>query len=344
MNSEVNIKNNRGENSKHEIESRLDQIEQKIDFLSPNSIIYKQSSAAPHADDEIDLLLICKIIWAGKAWVLAFTLLFGSCAFLYSISLPNQYNSEALLAPSKDNSGGLGGIANSFGGLASLAGVSIGGTGDNKTTLAIEVLKSRSFIANFIEKNNLLVPLMASKDWSSEKGLIIDKSIYDEKKNSWVRKSSRVKPSLQEAYREFSKRMKVKQDTKTGFIKVGFEFYSPKLAREWVIKLVQDLNFEIKSRDISEARRTIKYLREELDKTSIADMRAIFYELIEEQTKTVMFAEVRNEYVLKTVDGAVVPENKSKPMRALVTLLGLFLGGVLGVLIIFIRYWFREGN
>ena len=39
-----------------------------------------------------------------------------------------------------------------------------------------------------------------------------------------------------------------------------------------------------------------------------------------------MLAEVRPEYVFKTIDPAVVPEEKSKPSRALICALGYPLG------------------
>jgi uncharacterized protein involved in exopolysaccharide biosynthesis len=58
----------------------------------------------------------------------------------------------------------------------------------------------------------------------------------------------------------------------------------------------------------------------------------------------VMLAEVRPEYVFKTIDPAVIPEEKSKPGRALICVLGTLIGGALGVLLVLIRYfwWFDQ--
>jgi uncharacterized protein involved in exopolysaccharide biosynthesis len=61
--------------------------------------------------------------------------------------------------------------------------------------------------------------------------------------------------------------------------------------------------------------------------------------LIQSQTETVMLAEVRQEYVFKTIDPAVAPEEKSKPSRALICVLGTLLGGMLGVVIVLIRHY-----
>ena len=65
----------------------------------------------------------------------------------------------------------------------------------------------------------------------------------------------------------------------------------------------------------------------------------MFFELIQSQTETVMLAQVRPEYVFKTIDPAVVPELKSKPKRALICVLGTLLGGMLSVLIVLVRHY-----
>ena len=76
--------------------------------------------------------------------------------------------------------------------------------------------------------------------------------------------------------------------------------------------------------------------------TSLADLQAVFFDLIQSQTETVMLAEVRQEYVFKTIDPAVAPEEISKPSRALICVLGALLGGVLGVVIVLMRHYARS--
>jgi LPS O-antigen subunit length determinant protein (WzzB/FepE family) len=71
-------------------------------------------------------------------------------------------------------------------------------------------------------------------------------------------------------------------------------------------------------------------------------MQAIFYQLIEEQTKTLMLAEVKEEFAFKTIDPAVVPEEKAGPKRALQCILAALLGVMLGVAMVLVRYAFRN--
>lgn len=295
-------------------------------------------------DEEIDLRELFAAIWQGKWIILITTMVFAVGSVLYALSLPNIYKSEALLAPVTEGAGMR--IPGQLGGLAALAGVNLGGGGGDKTTLAIEVLKSRDFIGRFIEKNDLYLPVMAAEGWHrASDSLKIDNKIFDQDAGKWVRNVKapfQPKPSVQETYEEFMKLLRVSQDKTTGMVRISVEHYSPYLAKEWVELLVKDINEEMRQRELQEAERSIAYLNEQVVKTNLADARTMLFSLIEEQTKTLMLANVRSEYVFKTVDPAVVAETRAKPARALICILGVTLGGMLSVLISIFRYFSRK--
>ncbi len=330
-----------------DLASRLDQIENKLEDISTRDKSIQlpiDVRGLQRDDDEIDLRGLWIVVWQGKWIVIAITFIFSIASIIYSLSLPNIYRSETLLAPAEENSGGgLNGLAGQFGGLAGLAGVSLGG-GSNKTSLAIEVLKSREFITKFIERNDLLVPLMAANGWDQGRNeLKIDPNIYDVEEKKWARESGPTrdgKPSMQEAYKRFIQILSVEQEETPPFVRVGIEFYSPYLGKEWVDKIVGDINKEMKARDVAEANESIQYLSDQLEKTSIAELQTVFYELIEEQYKTVMFAAVREQYVFKTIDAPIVPELKARPKRALICVLGVMLGGALSIIYLLMRYFY----
>ncbi|MDA9285265.1 hypothetical protein N9P94_00270 [Pseudomonadales bacterium] len=71
----------------------------------------------------------------------------------------------------------------------------------------------------------------------------------------------------------------------------------------------------------------------------------MFFELIQSQTETIMLAQVRAEYLFKTIDPAVVAEEKSEPKRAMICVFGTLLGGVMAVMWVFVRrYLLRHGH
>ena len=111
-------------------------------------------------DDEIDLAELWRAIWAGKFTIIIISMIFAVASVFFALSKPDIYKASAILAPASSG-GGMGALAG-LGGLASMAGINLGGGGVDKTALALEIIKYRSFVENFINKHDLLVPLMAS--------------------------------------------------------------------------------------------------------------------------------------------------------------------------------------
>ena len=294
----------------------------------------------PRVDDDIDLRKLFRSIWDGK-WLVGTISFAGTViAVIVALMLPNFYQAEALLAPTQDSRAGhLATLSAQYGELASLAGINLADGSLDKTTLGLEILKSRKFISEFIKHHDILAPLMAAKSWDEDtEELKIDSGIYDVVAMKWVRAVSpprKVVPSQQEAYEKFIEDvLSVEQDKTTGFITIGIEHYSPIVAKQWVDWLVQDINATVMQQDVDKAEQAIKYLQEQITATSLAGLQNIFFRLMEEQTKTVMLARVSPEYMFRTIDPAVAPEIKAGPKRSLIAFLGMILSGMISIAII----------
>lgn len=301
----------------------------------------------PVTEDEIDLVELWHALWRRKLLIVLTTLFGAAVAVAVALWLPDIYTSKAKLAPSEEQQGGgLSALASQFGGLASLAGGNLGTSGTDKTAVAIEIASSRQFMVRFVREHNLEVPLMAVSGMDKQSGeLKIDADLYDETRQKWVRDvptGKSVAPTDWELYKEISKAITIAQDKKSGFVTVSADYYSPVIAKQWVDWFIADLNLYMKNRDQIDAQRNINYLKQQLEKTSVADMQTVFYQLIEQQTKTLMLSEVNPEYVFKTLEPAVVAEEKTKPKRALIAVLGTVLGGMFGVLIALIQHALRR--
>lgn len=317
--------------------------------MNPNQ---KQTEYAPldyrpePTDDEIDLRELLGVIWQGKWWIIGITFVFAVGSVIYALSLPNIYKSEATLAPTEEASGGgLSGMAGQLGGLASLAGINMGKTGTDKTTIAIEVLKSRAFLANFVNEHEILPELMAVESWSRNKGLTYDTDVYNPETNEWVREVEPPKqpePTSWEYVEELRELMSVSRDQETGLVTISINHQSPEIAKQWVEWLVSDVNNHMRERDIKEARRSLEYLNSELEHTVLSNMQQVFYQLIEKQTQTIMLANVRPEYIFQVLDPPVVPEQKAKPSRALICIIGIVLGGFLAIGFVLAKNIFRK--
>jgi LPS O-antigen subunit length determinant protein (WzzB/FepE family) len=84
--------------------------------------------------------------------------------------------------------------------------------------------------------------------------------------------------------------------------------------------------------DVAEAEQSIAYLDEQIENTSLAEMRSVFFRLIEDQTRTIVLAKISNEYLFKTIDPAIVPEKKDSPKRSLMVIFATLFGGLLGMI------------
>ncbi|MFZ3437490.1 Wzz/FepE/Etk N-terminal domain-containing protein [Vibrio harveyi] len=302
---------------------------------NPNYLPYPPQSQS--TDDEIDLRELFKALWRGKWVIIAITFVFAVGSAVYAFNLPDIYKADALVAPAENsNGGGLSRMANQFGGLAALAGVNLGDSETSQTELAVQVMKSRQFIEAFVNKHDLLVPLMAAKDWDlTNNKLVLDEDIYNVDSGNWLRETKGLrgaKPSAQEVYEIFRKDIfDVHKDKESGLFNISISYYSPYIAKQWVGWLIEDINKVMRERVISETSQNLVYLNSQLQKTPVAEMQSTFYKLIEEQTKSLMLAEVQEEFVFKIVDPAVVPEVKNKPKRTLIILIGTLFGMMLSM-------------
>jgi len=293
-------------------------------------------------DDEIDLRELFSVLWAGKKVIVAITSLFAVAAVVYALSIANEYKASIVIAPAQQEGGGLSGALGQLGGLASLAGVSLGAGGASEAAVAQEIMQSWGFVEQFIVNNELEVEVFAAEGWNKTSNVLtIDSDLYDKDSNKWlIDEDGQLRaPTSWELYEAFSKRLSVSEDKKSGLTSVSIEYFSPIVAKNWVDLYVAAINEHMRQRKLSQVNSNIEYLQAQIEKTSIAEMREVFYQIIEEQVKNKMLAEASPEYAFVTVSPSMVPEEKSKPKRALMCILGTLLGGLLSVLYVLVRHY-----
>ena len=296
--------------------------------------------------EEIDLTELFKVLVKGKFLIISITLAFSISAFIISLFIPDQYKASVLIAPSQEESSIVPPGIGQLGGLASLAGVNLGGSGGSEFKVAIEVMKSWSFIDRFIKENNLAAELYASKGWNSHNNtLSYDKSLYNEKNSNWIRENEngdQVEPSSWDLYQSFAERLNITESLDSGFVSISFEFYSPHKAKEWLDRYIASLNLYMQKRKIVKVTNNINYLQLQIKKISIAEMQNVLYSIIEEQMKSKMLAESSPEYAFIIVNQSMTPEEVSKPNRVVITLVASLLGLILSLLFVIYSYYGRN--
>ena len=300
-------------------------------------------------DDEIDLRELFGVLWAGSRKIIAITAVFAFVSVIYALSLSDQYKATVLLAPAQSDSSDLSGALGQLGGLASLAGVDIGGGDSNEAQMAQEIMKSWSFIDVFIAENNISVEVYAAEGWSrGSNELQIDDDIYDAETKTWLVENDNTgevgPPSSWVLFQAFSERLVVSENKKSGLVSVSIEYYSPQIAKQWLDMYLAAINAHMQQRQVEKVTNNINYLQDQIEKTSIAEMREVFYTIIEGQTKNRMVAEASPEYAFVAVSPSMVPEEKSQPERAFICIIGTLLGGILSVLLVLVMHYARKSD
>ena len=294
-------------------------------------------------DDEIDLRELFYVLLEGKWIIVSLTAFVSIVGVIYSLLLPNIYESKAMLVP-VNSSSGISGALGSYSGLAGLAGISLPSGGDEgNSAKAIQKISSLSFFENNILTNIYLPDLMAVKSWNSKTNtLTFDDSIYDTNSNTWIRDYSYPQqqiPSAQESYAVFKQHLSLSEDKKSGFITLSIKHQSPFIAKQWVELIVNEVNAFYRQKDKSESEKAVSYLNQQISITGLSEIKQVIAQLLQEETKKLTLIEANQYYVFDYIDPPAVMELKSEPKRSLICILSALLGGMLSVLLVLVRHY-----
>lgn len=293
---------------------------------------------------KIDMFELINILWLRKWIICLITVSISIAGVIYSLSLPNIYESKTLLNPVKSSSG-ISRSLQGYSGLAGLAGVSLPSSeGDDNSLKALRKLNSLSFFEENIILNIYLPDLMALKSWDYESNkLYYDESIFNDDLNKWVRKYSyplKQKPTAQESFKVFKKNhFNVSEDQINGFIVLSIKHQSPYVAKQWAELMVNEVNEFYRQKDRSESEKAINYLNKQILMTNISEVKEAISNLLQEETKKLALIEANQFYVFEYIDPPAVMELKYAPNRALICILISILGSILSVFYVLVKHY-----
>jgi uncharacterized protein involved in exopolysaccharide biosynthesis len=215
--------------------------------------------------------------------------------------------------------GGLGSALGQLSGLASLAGIQLGGE-SSRLEEALAVLRSRQFTEKFVADQQLMPQLFPRK--------------WDARENRWKVAPEKT-PTLAEGYKRFDKKVRtVTHDKKTDLVTVAIEWPDAAAAARMANELIARLNAEMRERAIVRTNAAVGYLQKELEATTAVDTRAAISRLMEAQINQRMYANVTQEYSLRVIDRAMPsdPKDVARPKKLMLLALGVTLGFALGAL------------
>jgi uncharacterized protein involved in exopolysaccharide biosynthesis len=275
---------------------------------------------AAKEDEEIDWRHVFATLRSERKVIAVIVLFTTVVAGAYALLAQKIYKSDVVIYPvdHRTSAGSAGSLlSGQIGGLASFAGISLGG--DSGKAVALATLSSRVLIEGMISDEGLL-PILFSKKWDAEH-------------KSWKKSSfSQADPTLLDGYTLFKKHiLKIDEDKKTSLVTITVAWKSPELAAHWANELVRRTNEQLRKQALQETDHNLAYLQGQAQQTSVVTLQQSIYTLMEDQLKKAMVAKGDEQYAFKVVDPAVVPEKKSWPQRALILVLGFLMGSIIAV-------------
>ena len=303
--------------------------DQSMEGPAPQQVVYvlqQPESAAAHSD--LDIEQLAGTIWRRKWWITAWTGLLTASAVVYALVATEWYRAETVLMPRDSLSGaGLAGQLAQFGGLADVAGLSLG---QNSKQEPIGVLRSKGFARRFIEKNDLVEVLaedlparaLLSDQPGREVGEVVDRFVRSV--------------------------MTVSEDRRSGLVTVAIQWKDASTAADWANKITQQVNDEMRLRTLDEGARNINYLQNQLAVTETVSLQQAIARLIEGEMQKLMLAQGTDEYAFRIIDSAEPPVKRSRPKRTLTVLFAfaasLFLATLGAILIDPLRLLVRSAR
>jgi len=292
-----------------------------------SSTKYVMVESGPQSEeDEIDLLEVIRILLQAWKTIVGIAIVCVGLAVSYAFHAPEIFKAEILLAPASEEKSGASSALSQFGGLAAMAGISI--PSDSNIEQTVATLGSRKFLTKYINNNNLMPVLF--------------EDIWDEESLSWIVQTKEDEPTEHKAVNMFKEILSVDEDKKSGLITLSISWKDPQVAAQWANDLVKQLNEQLREQAIADSKKRVGYLEQELTKTTLQDMRAVLYNLLESEKQKAMLANVNEDFALEVIDPAVAPETREKPKRKFIVALGGVCGGFLGVFAVFFAQFLKK--
>ena len=206
-----------------------------------------------------------------------------------------------------------------------MAGISIPSSSNVERVLA--TLETREFLKNFIKDNNLL-PKIFSQFW-------------DETSDSWKLGEGKTEFVDNDGVAILQGAIELENE-KAGLITLSVFWKDPIIAAELANDLVRQINKKLREQAIADSEKRIGYLEQELAKTTLQDMRALLYNLLESEKKKAMLANVNEDFALEVIDPAVTPKVREKTKSKVNGALGGVCGAFLGIFIIFFGQFLKK--
>ena len=284
-------------------------------------------------EDEIDLKELFGTIWKYKIFIAVFVFIVTSFAIIFALSKPNEYKVYTLLAPQEQSkSMNLGGL----GALASMAGVSVGGSSGITPDIAFSnLLSDYPFMKNFILKNGIDKQFLSSDFDEKFVFAMNNRDVYDyfHSKNDEKKEIN----FFSNIYQPISKMISISSDKKTGLISASVEGANREFNYYLLNKFLEEATIYLVNRNLKDITSKIDRYQKELQTTNNLELKAELAKLISNLIKQKVYINSSKYYKVRVITDPYIPDvkDKTKPKRALIVIVAFVTSFILGIFLVF---------
>lgn len=252
--------------------------------------------------DEIDFRKIFHLLWQKKMWITGFVAVVCAITVAVVLNMDNIYASRAVLRPSHDNMNQMSSLASNFGGLASLAGINLGSSGNVTPYNTMRaIVQDADFAYSFVKKNKFEPKVY--DDYEDKK----DKEKYKENEKYFLVKSLRESLSFSE-------------DLKTGLITLSYENKDKIFAKQFIDLMLIELSEKYMSIEMANLQERIDNYKKEIDKTNDITLKNKLAEVVAGLIQNKVLSQAQEYYGFDILVNADISDNidKVKPKRGLI--------------------------
>jgi uncharacterized protein involved in exopolysaccharide biosynthesis len=271
-------------------------------------------------ENSVDIPISEAMVRIGARWKHITLMLLAGVVLGVAISMAIRpvYVAQVMLVTKQTEAGGIGGLARQFSGIASVAGIDLGGGGSDREVVRA-TLSSRETLSEFIAKEGIKSELLKNAP-----AAVAGTKLASPAASQW------------RALETLNKRVEVDSDKGSGLIRLRVEWYDAETASRWANEIVAFADFRLRQDALKTAEDRLAYMKSRMNEGGAVAVQDAVAQVMVDTLRTIMMAGADREFAIRVVDKAGPPIFPARPRKRLIIgafgALALFVGVIWAVL------------
>ena len=295
-------------------------------------------------EDEIDLRELWQTILKGKKTIAIVVVIVVSLTLVYALKMPNVYKSQTVLIPTAEEGGSsLGGL----GGLAAMAGISIGGGGSMSPDVAFNsLLNNYDFMKQFVVNNKIVEYYANPKVDENYVFALGFRGVYELFKSDSSDPDAIInkEDEIFKIVKKLKSNISISSDKKSGLITVSYSDSDRDYVPLIVDAFLKDASTYLVKNNLHIIDKKLRYFSNEMQVAEAFELRQSLSAMISKilQEKVMMKSKEYYQCDVLTQATPAYIKDKTKPKRGLIMVVSFITSMILGIFLVFFLEFIKK--